>query len=402
MISGSKIVVIDNPGTWSDTPYYCIGALMREIENVIVVGTLDDEQRRPFMEQMKEHYDRTGRKYLPDRDFAILRERAETINETVKLHPDADAVVVFHPPDAVFLETHAPIAIIHDCIWHQLTSTYSGYLQSDLAEESYQSGFALERIAFDKAHWLIFMSEWAADAARREYPAVTHKIRVLYPGANLPEAPESSVIQQAIEGRAKGQCRVLFVGYAGWRKGIDIAVETVECLLASGMDAVLQVAGVNGEAVFPSSAVRWYGPLSKFASTDFTLLNQLYRESFVMVLPSRAECAGIVLCEAAAFGLPAIVPRVGGMSELVTNGKTGYVLGARAEPSEYAAAIARLWHDPAGYRELCTNARARYQNVLNWDQTARKLGNLVYSRWMTGDPNAHGVKDANQFGRRET
>jgi glycosyltransferase involved in cell wall biosynthesis len=379
MISGSKIVVVDNPGTWSDTPHYCVGALRREIENVIVVGTLDDEQRRPFMEQMKEHYDRTGRKYLPERDFANLRERAETINETVKLHPDADAVVVFHPPDAVFLETDSPIAIIHDSTWHQLTSTYPGYLQSDLSEESYQSGFALERIAFDKANWLLFMSEWAADAARNEYPALTHKIRVLYPGANLPEAPESAVIHQAIEGRTNGQCRVLFVGYAGWRKGIDIAIGTVECLLASGMDAVLQVVGVKGEAFFSSSAVRWHGPLSKFASAEFTLLNQFYRESFVMVLPSRAECAGIVLCEAAAFGLPAIVPKVGGMSELVTNGNTGYVLAAMAEPSEYAAAIAGLWHDPAGYREQCANARARYQDVLNWDQTARNLGKLVYN-----------------------
>jgi glycosyltransferase involved in cell wall biosynthesis len=379
MIAGSKIVVVDNPGTWSDTPHYCVGALRREIENVIVVGTLDDEQRRPFMEQMKEHYDRTGRKYLPERDFANLRVRAETINETVKLHPDADAVVVFHPPDVVFLETDAPIAIIHDATWHQLTSSYPGYLQSDLSEESYQSGFELERIAFDKANWLLFMSEWAADAARNEYPALSHKIRVLYPGANLPEAPESSVIQQAIEGRTNGQCRVLFVGYGAWRKGIDIAIGAVECLLASGMDAVLQVVGVKGEAFWPSSAVRWRGPLSKFASTEFTLLSQLYQESFVMVLPSRAECAGIVLCEAAAFGLPAIVPKVGGMSELVTNGKTGYILAAMAEPSEYAAAIAGLWHDPAGYREQCGNARARYQEVLNWDQTARNLCKLVYN-----------------------
>lgn len=381
MISGSKIVVVDNPGTWSDTPYYCISALKREIENVIVVGTLDDEQRRPFMEQMKEHYDRTGRKYLPERDFANLRGRAEAINETLKLHQDADAVVVFHPPDVVFLETDAPIAIIHDATWHQLTTTYPGYLQSDLLEESYQSGFALERIAFDKANWLLFMSEWAADSARKEYPELARKVRVIYPGANLPEAPESSAIQQAIEGRTNGQCRVLFVGYAGWRKGIDIAIGAVECLLASGMDAVLQVAGVKGEAFFPSNAVHWCGPLSKFASAEFALLNQLYRESFVMVLPSRAECAGIVLCEAAAFGLPAIVPKVGGMSELVTNQKTGYVLPTMAEPSEYAAAIARLWHDPAGYREQCINARARYEDVLNWDQTVRKLGNLVY----TGD-----------------
>lgn len=377
MIRVKKLVVVDHPGEWSDTPHFCIAAMRRGVEELIVIGSLKEEERSIFKMEMEKCYARCGRVYFPDRDLALLRRRAAATNETLSLHPDAEAVVVFHPPDAAFLETNVPIVVIHDATWRQFTSTYPGVSKDDLMEISYRSGLIAERMAFDKARWLLFMSKWAADAASEEYSAVRHKIRVIYPGANLPQAPDLSAVQKSLAGRTIGQCRILFIGYSYHRKGLDIAIETVAHLRSLGIDAVLQVVGLNWHSSDSRGDVRWCGVLTKFVLSEFLSLSRLYLNSFVFMLPSRAECAGIVLCEAAAFGVPAIVPQIGGMSELVVNGKTGYVLASGARPATYALTIAKLWRDPPAYRELCDNARLRYQEVLNWDESVRSLRQLL-------------------------
>lgn len=377
MILGRKIVVVDHPSGWSGTPHFCIDALRREVEKLIVVGTLTEEQRHIIKMDVKDRFTRFNRIYCPERDLAFLEPRAAAINETLALHPDAEAVVVFHPPDAAFLKTNIPIVVLHDATWKQFTSTYPGFSEKDLMETSYRSGFIAERMAFHNARWLLFLSKWAADAASQEYPSLRDKIRVIYPGANLPQAPGPSAVQQSIAGRTTGQCRLLFIGYALYRKGLDIAVETVARLRSLGIDAVLQVVGGERKSAASGSPVRWCGKLNKLVLSEFTHLSRIYLESFVLMLPSRAECAGIVLCEAAAFGVPAVVPQTGGMSEIVVNGETGYVLASGATPDAYASAIARLWRDPVIYRKLCENARTRYEEVLNWNETMKHLRQLL-------------------------
>ena len=377
MVLGRKIVVVDHPSGWSGTPHFIIDALRREVEKLIVVGTLTEEQRLIITMDVKDRFTRFNRIYCPERDLAFLEPRAAAINETLGLHPDAEAVVVFNPPDAAFLKTNIPIVVVHDATWKQFTSTYPGFSENDLMETSYRSGFITERMAFHNARWLLFISKWAADAASQEYPLLRHKIRVIYPGANLPQAPGPSAVQQSIAGRTTGQCRLLFIGYALYRKGLDIAIETVTRLRSSGIDAVLQVVGSDRKPAASDPRVRWHGRLNKFVLSEFTRLSRIYLESFVMVLPSRAECAGIVLCEAAAFGMPALVPQTGGMSEIVVNGETGYVLASKATPDAYASAIARLWGDPVIYRKLCENARTRYEKVLNWNETVKHLKQLL-------------------------
>jgi glycosyltransferase involved in cell wall biosynthesis len=377
MISGRKIVVVDHPSRWSDTPHFCIDALRREVEQLIVVGTLTEEQRLNLAMDVQDRLARLGRIYCPERDPAFLEPRAAAINETLGLHPDAEAVVVFNPPDAAYLKTNIPIVVFHDATWKQFTSTYPGYSENELMETSYRSGVIAERTAFHNARWLLFMSKWAADGASQEYPLLRDKIRVVYPGANLPQVPGASSVQQSIAGRTTGQCRLLFIGYAFYRKGLDIALKTVARLRSLGIDAVLQVVGGEREPATSGSPVRWYGRLSKFVVSEFTSLSQIYLESFILLLPSRAECAGIVLCEAAAFGMPALVPQTGGMSEIVAHGETGYVLPSGATPDAYASAIARLWRDPVSYRKLCENARTRYEELLNWNATVKHLRQLL-------------------------
>jgi glycosyltransferase involved in cell wall biosynthesis len=79
-------------------------------------------------------------------------------------------------------------------------------------------------------------------------------------------------------------------------------------------------------------------------------LAQLYRESDLLVLPTRADCYSLVVCEAAAQGVPSLATRVGGIGELLDE-CGGLSLPARSSPEELArrirAALGSGYHERA-------------------------------------------------------
>lgn len=76
----------------------------------------------------------------------------------------------------------------------------------------------------------------------------------------------------------------------------------------------------------------------------------------LFVFPSREEGLGSVLIDAMAQGLPIVASRVGGIPELIEDGRTG-ILIPPGDASALAAALARLANDPALRARLGAAAR---------------------------------------------
>lgn len=85
-------------------------------------------------------------------------------------------------------------------------------------------------------------------------------------------------------------------------------------------------------------------------------LARLYRESDLLVLPTRADCYSLVVCEAAAQGVPSLATRVGGIGELLDE-CGGLSLPSRSSPEEIARHIREALG--TGYRERA-EAAARF------------------------------------------
>ncbi|MCP4745249.1 MAG: glycosyltransferase [Desulfobacteraceae bacterium] len=71
-------------------------------------------------------------------------------------------------------------------------------------------------------------------------------------------------------------------------------------------------------------------------------LPQVYSESSVFVLPSYSEGLSVVIMEAMASGLPIVATNVGGIPELVQDGKNGYLV-APGKPAGLANAIEKVF-----------------------------------------------------------
>jgi D-inositol-3-phosphate glycosyltransferase len=101
------------------------------------------------------------------------------------------------------------------------------------------------------------------------------------------------------------------------------------------------------------------------------LLSTYYRAADVCVVPSRSESFGLVALEAAACGTPVVAAAVGGLTTLVDDGRTGYLV-EKPTPVAFADAVARVLHDSILAERLATAAVVRARRY-TWTEAATLL-----------------------------
>jgi glycosyltransferase involved in cell wall biosynthesis len=119
--------------------------------------------------------------------------------------------------------------------------------------------------------------------------------------------------------------------------------------------------------------------LDRNAAADRSRLTELLSSTDFLLLPTRAECSGIVFCEANAFGVPAVTTDTGGVSDVVKAGENGLLLPLAARGPEYAKLITGLWASPDRYAALAESSRNRFETYLTWDAWGLTLRGVIES-----------------------
>ncbi|MHA1834568.1 MAG: glycosyltransferase family 4 protein [Candidatus Baldrarchaeia archaeon] len=183
--------------------------------------------------------------------------------------------------------------------------------------------------------------------------------------------------------------RILFLGRVTQIKGVHILLKALAYLKRKYSNVRLIVAG-------PSDAkykLRLENIVRKLSIVDFVeFLGPVYgkekikliKNSEILVLPSFREYTPTVLLEAQALGVPVVATKVGAISEMIVEGKTGLLV----EPgNEYqlAEAIETLLRDKKLRRSFSIEAKrfARNFTIKNIvDELERKLYSLLRrSNW---------------------
>jgi len=107
-----------------------------------------------------------------------------------------------------------------------------------------------------------------------------------------------------------------------------------------------------------------------FVSSDKLLRH--YQNASMFVLPSYYEGLPTVLLEAMACGLPVVATSVGGVPELVEDGKTGILVAPR-KPEMLAEAIIKLLNNPEMRRKIGQNARRHVVENYDWEIITDKI-----------------------------
>ena len=106
-------------------------------------------------------------------------------------------------------------------------------------------------------------------------------------------------------------------------------------------------------------------------------------------MPTRAECYGIVFCEANAYGLPVITTDTGGVSSIIENGVNGFMLPFEAKSEEYYKVIADLISDDLKLRRMSETSRKKYLKDLNWKQWGKQMKEILIQTHAIGNKNDH-------------
>lgn len=110
-------------------------------------------------------------------------------------------------------------------------------------------------------------------------------------------------------------------------------------------------------------------------------LSTFYRAADVCLVPSRSESFGLVALEAAACGTPVVASAVGGLTTLVEDGKTGYLVETKdagddwARAEGFAARVAAILDDGAFAAEMGMAAAERARGY-TWPLAAARLRRL--------------------------
>jgi len=232
---------------------------------------------------------------------------------------------------------------------------------------------AAERWSYrsDRVGILAAVSEGVARELKTHYPGVPVALTPngIDPDRFHPDADERSGTRTSF-GVSAGQCVALFMGGDWDRKGLALTIEALARVRSDGVDAVLWVVGAGNGARFSALArglgvedsVRFFGRRSD--------PERFYRGADMFVLPSAYEAFSLAMIEAAASGLPLVVPPLSGAGELVGEAEAGVIIDR--EVGSIASALGALARYPARRAELGAEAHRR-ANRFTWEASAASL-----------------------------
>ncbi|MBB5296817.1 glycosyltransferase [Deinococcus metallilatus] len=315
-----------------------------------------------------------GKKYVRDRTPFTLRRYARQI-ERRAASLQYDFVFSSGSMPIALLRERKPIVCWGDATFGALLNFYEGL--SGLSRESEALGHRLEALALRRAAAVIYASEWAAQSAVTLYGIDPAKVHVVPFGANVDVQWSDAELEGLIAQRlADGAVKLLFIGVEWDRKGGPVVLEVARLLQEAGVPCELHVAGVTPPGPLPAF-VKLHGFLNKNTPEGIERLSTLLRESHFFLMPSQAECFGIVFAEASAYALPSVGTRVGGIPSAVTPGVNGLLFDPGTPPAEIAQALLDLWRHPAAYAALCRSAYQEYTRRLNWHAAGQALRRII-------------------------
>ena len=165
---------------------------------------------------------------------------------------------------------------------------------------------------------------------------------------------------------------LLFVGQHIWEKGIKIIIESL-ALLNGKVNFRMNFIG-NGYAKAElekmvvelglSDKVRINGVI-----TERNMLSSYYAASDLFLFPSFYDNAPLVVREAAAMGTPTILLKGSTASEVVTDGRNGFLV--ERSPADFAELISRLSVDRDQLQRVATGARETL--VRSWEDVVEEV-----------------------------
>ncbi len=293
----------------------------------------------------------------------VAKDRARQVQSRLSL---SDADILLCPENSVPLanvKSDKPLVLWTDTTLGSLIDFYP-YL-TNLCRETRDNLLTMEQQVLDSCSLVILTSQWAAQRAHDLYDISPSKIKIIPRGSNHIHTFTDAAIKTAIRERPIRPCKLLFVGVDWKRKGGSKAVDVAKELNRQGITTELHIVGCKPPGGVPDF-VKTHGFIDRATDEGRSKISALFKSSHFLLFPTKADTFGIVLSEAASYGVPALASEVGGISSVIKADITGKTFSIDSESDAYCQFIREYMMDLDRYHALANSTFAHYKEHVSW------------------------------------
>ncbi|MCE9644889.1 MAG: glycosyltransferase family 4 protein [Chloroflexi bacterium] len=354
----------------SGTPYYLWQELKKQGCTVHLIGPVKIDTPLPtrFLKYVSA---KSGKKYVSYLDPFVGKVIGKKVSQTL-VQLDYDIILTNDYCIAGYTQTKKPIILYTDAFFPH---NYSENIHPWLANLSSIGVYFYQRTTargIKHAYKCFFASQYAMEEAKKYKVSRNKAFSVIPYGANI-EQPINFSPKTANDFLQKKGIDLLFIGKDWKLKGGDVAVKTARVLNERGINACLNVVGIDLSDSVRDSFVKFYGLLNKDSIIDRKQLEGLFSTCDVLIVPSKAEGYGLVFVEAAAYGLPSLAYKSSGVMTAVQDGRSGILFALAEDEIAFANQIEFWYKRPEVYANLSNGARRYYEQTANWKNAVKKL-----------------------------
>ena len=358
--------------TWSGTAYYTYQQLKKYGEVEIFQFPLPKLLQEWLTMQKSINRRWFGKQTSVEFLSSYARYFSRKLTAALKKNPVDILFVSASSQMIAAIKTDIPIVYMTDASFQQLQGYYKGF--SNLPAYNIRQGIALDKKAFHLAAHCMLASDWCGQSAIADYGIDATKISIVPCGANLDQVPRAEMSAST----QHENCQVVFLGVDWERKGGAIALEAFRQFRKEHPTATMRIIGcVPPVEILADEGIEVISFLDKNKSAEMQRLHEILLETDLLLLPTRAECAGIVFCEAAAYSIPSISTNTGGVATYVREGINGYILPITAGAADYTAVMNNIWNNQPEFARLKQESRKLFEQELNWDVWGQSFNKIA-------------------------
>lgn len=215
---------------------------------------------------------------------------------------------------------------------------------------------------------------------RRVFPDVGGKLQTILNGidvASCRAAARSGLLPPELQGRRYLAC----IGTFERKKGQDVLLDAFRRIAPEDPDLRLALVGGTGAALpaLRATAARLHDRIHIFPDCDHAGALAILSRAELMVHPARQEPFGLVILEAASLDVPVIACKVGGIPEIIEDGRSGRLVPPD-DPGALAAAITAALADMDTMHAYAARLRDDAETQFSWARTAAAYARLFKTR----------------------
>jgi alpha-maltose-1-phosphate synthase len=230
----------------------------------------------------------------------------------------------------------------------------------------------IEKTAVEAAHRVIAVSHKMREDIVQHFEADPERVVVIHNGID-PEQFKRTEAREHLDRLGVKPPYVLFVGRITDQKGIFHLLDAAPRLPA-GVQVVLCASAPDTPEIEERLRRRVAGMPNVLWINEMVpvpVVTQLYSHCAVFCCPSVYEPFGLINLEAMGCETPVVASGVGGILEVVEDGKTG-LLVEPGQPQALAAALDRVLANPTLARDMGRAGRKRVEEQFSWASVAER------------------------------